>query len=142
VGYAVAVPAVNAAGVGALPPERAGIASGVLNSSRQVGAAIGLAALGSIGAAIVADRWRAKVETFPASDRDVARGLAKTVAGGDGTAVGDRIGLQFVAAAHDAFTSGTRSAMIIAGLLVLLGGSSPCSEPSPRARRRRLPVTT
>jgi EmrB/QacA subfamily drug resistance transporter len=52
VGYAAAVPAISAVAMGALEVERAGLASGILNTARQVGAAVGLAALGSIATAV------------------------------------------------------------------------------------------
>ena len=51
-GYGAATPAVSAVAMGAIEVERAGIASGVLNTARQVGAALGLAALGSIATAV------------------------------------------------------------------------------------------
>jgi MFS transporter, DHA2 family, methylenomycin A resistance protein len=51
VGYGAAVPAVSTVAMGAIEVERAGMASGVLNTARQVGAAVGLAALGSIATA-------------------------------------------------------------------------------------------
>ena len=54
VGYGAAVPAVSAVAMGAIEVERAGVASGVLNTARQVGSAVGLAALGSIAAAVAA----------------------------------------------------------------------------------------
>ena len=50
-GYGAAVPAVSTVAMGAIEVERAGMASGVLNTARQVGAAVGLAALGSIATA-------------------------------------------------------------------------------------------
>jgi EmrB/QacA subfamily drug resistance transporter len=52
VGYAAAVPAISAVAMGAIEVERAGLASGILNTARQVGAAVGLAALGSIATAV------------------------------------------------------------------------------------------
>ena len=51
-GYGAAAPAVSAIAMGAIEVERAGVASGVLNSARQVGSAVGLAALGSIATAV------------------------------------------------------------------------------------------
>ena len=42
---------VNGVGVAALPPERSGTASGVLNTARMVGATLGVAILGSVFAA-------------------------------------------------------------------------------------------
>ena len=52
VGYGTAVPAISAVAMGAIEVERAGVASGVLNTARQVGTAVGLAALGSIATAV------------------------------------------------------------------------------------------
>src|SRR2546423_1781953 len=48
-GMALTMPAATAAGGGAAPARRAGLASGVLNAARQAGGAIGVAALGSLG---------------------------------------------------------------------------------------------
>ena len=42
------MPAATAAIIESAPPERAGIASGVLNASRQAGGAIGVALLGTL----------------------------------------------------------------------------------------------
>ena len=53
-GYGAAVPAISAMAMGAIEVERAGVASGVLNTARQVGGAVGLAALGSIATAVAA----------------------------------------------------------------------------------------
>jgi DHA2 family methylenomycin A resistance protein-like MFS transporter len=47
-GIAFTMPAATAAIIEAAPPERSGVASGVLNASRQVGGVIGVALLGSL----------------------------------------------------------------------------------------------
>nr|BFD87574.1 MFS transporter [Streptomyces sp. Xyl84] len=47
-GTAFTMPAAVAAVVESAPPERSGVASGVLNASRQVGSAVGVALLGSL----------------------------------------------------------------------------------------------
>src|SRR5436305_7246507 len=54
-GMAFTMPAATTAIIGAAPAERAGIASGVLNASRQAGGAIGVALLGTLiaGGAII-----------------------------------------------------------------------------------------
>ena len=44
----LAMPAMTAAVVGAAGPEHAGVASGVLNTARQAGGALGVAVLGSL----------------------------------------------------------------------------------------------
>jgi hypothetical protein len=51
--------------MGAIPPERSGVGSGILNSSRQIGAAVGLAVLGSISVATASASWRAAVSALP-----------------------------------------------------------------------------
>jgi DHA2 family methylenomycin A resistance protein-like MFS transporter len=58
VGYGTAVPAISAVAMGAIEVERAGVASGILNTARQVGAALGLAALGSIATAVASGSFR------------------------------------------------------------------------------------
>jgi MFS transporter, DHA2 family, methylenomycin A resistance protein len=58
VGYGSAVPAISAVAMGAIEVERAGVASGILNTARQVGAAVGLAALGSIATAVASGSFR------------------------------------------------------------------------------------
>jgi MFS transporter, DHA2 family, methylenomycin A resistance protein len=50
-GTSFTMPAATAAVMGAAPPERAGLASGALNASRQVGGAVGVALLGALVAA-------------------------------------------------------------------------------------------
>jgi DHA2 family methylenomycin A resistance protein-like MFS transporter len=47
-GMAMTMPAATAAIIESAPAERAGIASGVLNASRQAGGAIGVALLGAL----------------------------------------------------------------------------------------------
>jgi MFS family permease len=53
-GYGTTVPAISAVAMGAIEAEHSGVASGVLNTARQIGTAVGLAALTSIGAAVAA----------------------------------------------------------------------------------------
>ena len=52
IGMSFAMTPMSAAAMGAVPVAKAGVASGVLNTFRQVGAALGIAIIG----AIVADR--------------------------------------------------------------------------------------
>lgn len=52
-GLAFLTPAVVAAAVGAVPPERSGLASGVNNTARQAGGSIGIAAYGAVAGAPV-----------------------------------------------------------------------------------------
>jgi DHA2 family methylenomycin A resistance protein-like MFS transporter len=50
-GLALVTPAVVAAALGAVAPERAGLASAVNNTARQAGGALGIAAFGAIAGA-------------------------------------------------------------------------------------------
>ncbi|BCJ40466.1 MFS transporter [Actinoplanes ianthinogenes] len=47
-GVSLAIPALMAAVVGALPPDLAGVGSGALNAARQIGAVLGVAVLGAL----------------------------------------------------------------------------------------------
>jgi len=56
-GYGAAVPAVSTIAMGAVEVEHAGVASGVLNTARQVGAAVGLPALSALAIAASPGPW-------------------------------------------------------------------------------------
>ena len=106
--------------VGAAPPERAGAAAGISETSSEFGGALGIAILGAIGTAV----YRAEIDDavpagVPAEAAEGARDtLGAAVAGGDGLR-----GL--VEAARDAFTealqlAATVSAAAVIGAAVLL----------------------
>jgi EmrB/QacA subfamily drug resistance transporter len=120
-GFGLAVPALSAAAVGAIETEHAGVASGVLNSSRQVGAALGLAIVATASAFAATRAWDDYVATLPASVQTEARGFTGAVTGADSEAVAAKLGDQAGAQASDAFVSGFRTAMIVAGAMVLAG---------------------
>src|SRR6185503_2622197 len=115
-GYGMLVPAVSAAAMSAVPADHSGAGSGILNSSRQVGAAVGLAVLGSLSVAAASRAWRASLGAFPEAARAQAAALVQQVAGGEGPAGA-------LAPAFDAFVAGYRVALLIAGLLLLLGAA-------------------
>ena len=122
-GYGLAVPAISAVGMRAIETAHAGVASGVLNSSRQVGSAVGLAALSSIGTTIAAREWDDKIAALSPAAHERAEALTKSVAGGESTEVADQLGSGLVGAAEAAFVSGFRAAMVIGGVLVLIGAA-------------------
>ena len=103
-GYGLIAPVLPAATLGAVPAAHAGVASGILNASRQLAAAAGLAILGSVGVAAAARSWHGP------------DALLQKVAGGE------------VAAGHDAFMAGVHAALwtgtavlAVAALLALRG---------------------
>ena len=119
-GFGLAAPAISVMAVAAVGSERAGLASGVLNTSRQVGAVVGLAAFGSLGATIARSRWEDHAATLPAGVRGRAAELAPVVAGGQGDAAVGRLAPDQGDAVAAAFASGMRAAVVAAGALILL----------------------
>lgn len=136
VGGIVAVFALVGAGVGlaetltndailaSVPPERAGAASGISETSYELGASLGVAVLGSVVAAV----YRADLAlpaTLDAAQTDVARQtLGGAVAVADG--LPDAVGAQVLAAAQDAFSHGVGvtsavAAVVLAGVALLVG---------------------
>jgi EmrB/QacA subfamily drug resistance transporter len=97
-GFGLVVPAVSSAAMSAVPPAHTGVGSGVLNASRQLGAALGLAVLGSISVAAVTRSW-----TGPDA-------VVQRVAGGE---LGG-------AAAHDAFMAGLHAGLWTAAAATLV----------------------
>jgi MFS family permease len=118
-GYGLLVPAVSSAAMGAVPSAHSGVGSGILNASRQVGAAVGLAALGSISVAAVSRAWDDRVAALPADVRREAEALVQRVAGAEDEAVGRALGQQAVEPAREAFLSGLHAGLWVAGVAML-----------------------
>jgi len=134
-GFGLAVPAVSAMGMAAIEAERAGLGSGVLNTARQFGAALGVAALVSIGATIARDDWTSHAESLGSR----ATGLAPLVAGGETATVQKELGAAQVPAAADAFVAGMRVALLVAAALSLAAGALIATAGSYRGSPRRAP---
>ena len=106
--------------MGAVDPRRSGIASGVVNSARQIGGALGIAVLGSIVALRASSDWKDRAESLPPPVRAQADGLSQLVIGGQGKAV---FAVTHLRATQDqalqAFVSGMRGAFWAGGALML-----------------------
>ena len=105
--------------IGSAPPERAGAASGISETSSELGGALGLAILGTVGTAVyrghTADAFPAEVPADSASTASDTLGGAVEVA--------DRLP-QLLAAdvlepAREAFTQGLQVAATVSGVLVI-----------------------
>jgi MFS transporter, DHA2 family, multidrug resistance protein len=103
--------------VGAAPPEAAGAASGISETGTELGAALGIAILGSVGAAVYRGDFGAQL--LSAGAPPLARetlGGAVSVSSGLRTELGDQV----LAAAHTAFVHGFRVASLLAAGVALL----------------------
>ena len=125
--------------VGSAPPERAGAASGISETSSELGGALGIAILGTLGTAV----YRASVDdAIPAGVPPGEAAAARDTFAGAVTAgerLGEPIGGELLAGANDAFTEGFQlaatvsmavaivAAAVAAVLLrrVRVGGASP-----------------
>ncbi len=118
-GMALTMPSVSSTGMAAVDPSKAGIASGVINASRQVGGALGIAVLGSIGSMLAADSWHTKVAALPAQFHQQALALTPLVQGGQGRLIAQKSGHpQLGQQALEAFQHGVRGAFLTgSGLL-------------------------
>src|SRR5687768_15511996 len=125
--------------VGSAPPERAGTASGISETGAELGGALGIAILGTIGVAIyraeVADRMPAAVPAEAAADARDTLGRAVAVAGelpGQlGTAVLDTAREAFVNAMQ--LTSGIAAVVAVAlavlAVVMLRSHGEPPTDP-------------
>jgi DHA2 family multidrug resistance protein-like MFS transporter len=107
--------------VGAVPRERAGVASGISETGAELGGALGIAVFGSIGVAVYRSRLADGVLTgVPPEQADAAR---DTLGGASEAAaqLPGELGAALLAAAREAFTSGFQvTALVGAALLAAL----------------------
>jgi DHA2 family multidrug resistance protein-like MFS transporter len=110
--------------VGSPPPERAGAASGISETGSELGGALGIAILGSIGVAIYRSGLAA---SLPAGVSAQAAAAARDTLGG-GVAVAQQlpadVGASLLAASREAFTAGLQvtagiSAVVAVGIAVV-----------------------
>ena len=105
--------------IGSAPPERAGAASGISETSSELGGALGLAILGTVGTAVYRN---STADAFPAEVPADATATASDTLGG-AVEVADRLP-QLLAAdvlepAREAFTQGLQVAATVSGVLVV-----------------------
>jgi DHA2 family multidrug resistance protein-like MFS transporter len=105
--------------VGSAPPERAGAAAGISETSSELGGALGLAILGTVGTAVYRGHT---ADALPADVPADASGTASdTLAGA--VAVADRLphtlAIDLLEQAHEAFARAFQVAATVGGLLVV-----------------------
>jgi DHA2 family multidrug resistance protein-like MFS transporter len=105
--------------IGSAPPERAGAAAALSETGSELGGALGIAILGSIGTAVYRSKMAHTVPPdLPASALDSARdtlGAAVTVA----QTLSRPIGLELLAAARNAFASSLQLTAAVAALIAI-----------------------
>jgi EmrB/QacA subfamily drug resistance transporter len=124
-----AVAAATSEAMGSIPPERSGMASGILSSQRALGSTAGFAIMGSIFAATISIVLPGNLEPHISDAASREQVVERVVADANPHAVAGLIGPgkplpqnvaeddAVLAAAEDAFITGIRVAMVV-GLLV------------------------
>jgi DHA2 family multidrug resistance protein-like MFS transporter len=119
--------------VGTAPPERAGAASGISETGGELGGALGIALLGSIGTAV----YRSSVaDAIPAGVSPDVAAAAKDTLGG-AVAAGDAVSPAFLEAARDAFVEGLQLAAVTSA--VLMAATAAVAVLVLRRREERVP---
>ncbi len=126
--------------VGAAPPERAGAAAAISETSAELGGALGIAILGSIGTAVYR---RAMADAVPAGVPPEAMEAARATLGG-AVAAAERLtgslGAELLGTAREAFTQGFELTVVMSAVIslatamvaaALLRRVRPGSEPEP-----------
>jgi EmrB/QacA subfamily drug resistance transporter len=117
-GVSMSMPTTTGVAMGSVDPARAGIASGVVNASRQVGGALGVAVLGSIAATVASAHW---ADNAPAALQGTAGRLDPLVIGGQAEQINRVAGSEASIAASHAFVDGVTTAMTVGSLIALAG---------------------
>ncbi|TDD23895.1 hypothetical protein [Nonomuraea diastatica] len=95
------------------PPERVGAVSGLSETGQKLGAACGVALLGTIGASV----YRALIlESTPGTAGAAAQSLSGAVR--EAGRLSEEPAAALLAAARDAFASGMRTAMVAAAIVI------------------------
>ncbi|MGH3568132.1 MAG: MFS transporter [Pseudonocardia sp.] len=102
--------------VGSAPPEKAGTASGISETAAELGGALGIAGLGSVGVAI----YREELTSLPDSVPDDAAAAARDTLGaavGVAEQLPDDVGAVVLDLARGAFVSGLHLTSVIAAVI-------------------------
>ncbi|MEV8564883.1 MFS transporter [Streptomyces sp. NPDC051322] len=133
VGVGLVSPALAGAALASVPPRNAGMASGAVNTFRQLGFALGVAVFGTVATS----RMEHSLPGGPVAPHTAAHILA----GGGASALRPRIADR---ALHSAFAAGLDGAALVAGALALLAGvavlvflrPAPAGKPPVREHER------
>ena len=122
IGLALVMPPATESIMGSLPPAKAGVGSAVNDTTREIGAALGVAVLGSVMSSTYRPRVSDAISGFPVPD-DVAHAITDQVGAAMAVAgeVGGEPGRLLAAAAADGFADGMGIAFVIGAAALVLG---------------------
>jgi hypothetical protein len=127
VGVGVVNPPLASTAVGVVPPQRAGMASGINSTFRQVGIATGIALLGTLFSKNVKDEVLARVAAVPGLSRSGPQ-IATAAQSGEIRNVIARLPEHARPAVgmitRAAFTTGLNRILLVAAVIALVSGSS------------------
>jgi EmrB/QacA subfamily drug resistance transporter len=119
IGIGMTNPMIADAALGVVPPARAGMASGINSTFRQVGIATGVAALGAVFQSRIDSELAQSVPQAPSGFSDaVASGAIDPAVAQAPPQFQDRA----LTAAHDAFISGFNEILLIGAAVAIIGG--------------------
>ena len=119
VGIGMTNPAIASTALGVVPPARAGMASGINSTFRQVGISTGVAALGAVFQSRISSDLSTHLPQAPSSFSDaVASGAAHQAV----QAAPPQFRDQALAAANEAFVSAFNEILLIGAAIAIVGG--------------------
>ena len=124
-GIGLVNPPLASTAVGVVPPQRAGMASGINSTFRQVGIATGIALLGTLFSNEVADEVRARVAAVPGLSQQGPRIATAVQSGEIGQVIGKlpehaRQAVGMITRA--AFTTGLNRILLVAAIIAVVSG--------------------
>ena len=120
VGIGMVMSPTNTDALNAAPPKDRGEASGVIQTLRQVGGAVGLAVMGTIVANVQSDQIQSFIAANPSQASQMEKVLAQP--GGTSTAAQAGVSSSVLDAVHDAVTTATSTSYYVAGGALALAG--------------------
>jgi MFS transporter, DHA2 family, multidrug resistance protein len=138
VGMANVMPPATEAIMASLPREKAGVGSAVSNTIRQLGGALGVAALGAVLSSVYRDHLGGATDGLPPAAAEAAR---ESISGAYGVAErAGAAGQALISSANDAFVTAMHYAAVGSSIFALLGvvvaltfmpGKRPATAPEP-----------
>jgi len=137
IGVGLATPILASAALASVPLERGGMASGAVNTARQLGYALGIAGLG----VICQSQIGARLGDIPGLGHVSVSATARAIIGGQGPALVHAapasVQPALSAAIHSSFASGLNLTLIVAGAIGLFGAAwvAVALRPQPAAAK-------